>query len=166
MATKQAKVEVSTIIHDDGGFTHTLNYTNGHTRVFSVAPDHELYARFAAAGAKGKILGAANSADDSDKAVTKVDALLDAFDEGEWSLVGEGGPKYSPLVRALAELKGISEGEANTIVKGLTKSQQAKLRRTERIATLIAKFKGETDGDAVLDDLLKDEGDDAIERVA
>lgn len=167
MATKQAKVEIATRHLPDGGFIHELTYTNGQKRTVAIAPDHELYHQFAAHGSKAKLLASANSADDADTAVQKVDALVDAFDEGKWSLLGEGSPKFTPLVRALAELKGIKPEDADVIVKGLSKSAQAKLRGTERIATLIASYKKNavSEGDAVLDNLLKDdEGIDASER--
>jgi hypothetical protein len=154
MAAKQAKVEVSTEHHADGGFTHTFTFTNGQTRVWAVAPDHDLYHRYASTGAKSKALAAINSADDADKACQKFDALVDASDEGKWSLLGEGGPKYTPLVRALAELKGIEPAVADGVVKAMSKGDQAKLRGTQRISALIAKYKGETDGDSVLDGLL------------
>lgn len=161
---RQAKVEVSTELHEGGGFTHTLKFTNGQTRVVAFAPEHGLYQQFAAHGAKAKLLASANSADEADKAVEKVDNLVDGFDEGKWSLLGEG-KKYSPLVRALAEVKGVSEDDAEAVVKGLSKSQQAKLRATERIATIISRIKAEDgadDGDKLLDGLLGDEeGDDA-----
>lgn len=161
-ATKQAKVVVETVHHEDGGFTHTLRFTNGQTRVVAFAPDHELLQQFASHGAKAKLLSAANSADDTDIAVQKVDALVDAFDEGKWSLLGEGGPKYTPLVRALAELKGIRLDAADIIVKGLSKSEQAKLRSTGRVATIIARIKGEgvNDADKALDALLDKVGVD------
>jgi hypothetical protein len=171
MSAKQAKVAVETTIHEDGGHTHTMRFTNGQTRTISVAPDHVLYPRYAAQGSKGKFLAAANSAGDADEAIQKVDALVDAADEGKWSLLGEGGPKFTPLVRALAELKGIEPSEAAALVKGLSKSDQAKLRGTSRIAGLIAKYKAEqeNDGDSLLAGLLKEdeaEADDASERVA
>lgn len=153
---KQAKVEVETTHHEDGGFTHTLRFTNGQVRTVAVAPDHELFGQFAAHGAKAKLLATANAADDADVATEKVDALVDAFDEGKWSLVGEGAPKHTPLVRALAQLKGIEPDAAEVIVKGLTKGQQAKLRGTERIATIIASLKKghEDEADGLLDGLL------------
>jgi hypothetical protein len=169
MATKQAKVVVETIHHDDGGFTHELRFTNGQVRKVAFSPYHELIQQFAAHGAKAKLLAAANSADDADTAVQKVDALVDAFDEGKWSQKGEGGSKFTPLVRALAELKGIEPEAADIIVKGLSKSAQAKLRATERIATIIARIKGEegkAEGDEVLDLLLKEEDKHASQRVA
>jgi hypothetical protein len=137
--------------------------------VWSVEPDHELYHRYAAQGAKAKALAAVNSADNADDACQKFDKLIEAADEGKWSLLGEGGPKYTPLVRAVAEFHGIEEAKADTIVKGLTKGQQAKLRNTARISALLAKYKAdqESDGDAVLDGLLpKEEADDASERAA
>jgi hypothetical protein len=164
--SKQAKVTVETTHPEGGGFVHTLKFTNGTTLVHAVDPDHELYHQYAAHGDKAKILATANSAADTDDAVQKVLNLLEAFDNGKWSLLGDGGSKYTPLTLALAELKGISDAEADKIVKGLTKSQQAKLRGTERIATIIARIKGKDEGDDVLDSLLAPEADDASERVA
>lgn len=167
MPAKQAKVQVETVHHEDGGFTHTLHFTNGQTRIWSVEPDHDLYHRYASTGAKSKALATINSADDADAAVQKFDALVDASDEGKWSLVGEGGPKYTPFVRALAQLKGIDPAEADKLVKGMSKSTQAKLRATERMSVLIAKFKGEQDGDAALDALLGKKTDpDEVEDAA
>lgn len=166
--TRQAKVEVATKLHEDGGFTHTLTFTNGQSREVAFAPDHDLYQQFAAHGAKAKLLASANSADEADEAVKKVDKLVDGFDEGKWSLLGEGKSKYSPLTRALAEVKGVSEEEAEATVKGLSKSQQAKLRATTRIASVIARIKAEegaAEGDKLLDGLLRDEGE-AEEKAA
>jgi hypothetical protein len=167
MTTKQAKVSVETVHHEDGGFTHNLKFTNGQSRTVSFAPDHELMQQFAAHGSKAKLLAAANAADDGDKATEKVDALIDAFDEGKWSLLGEGGHKYTPLVRALAELKRIEPEAAEVIVKGLSKSEQAKLRATSRIATIIARLKADkSEGDELLDSIGVGEFNDAAERVA
>src|SRR5574337_2186740 len=96
---RQVKVEVATKLHEDGGFTHTLTFTNGRKREISFDPGCSLYQQFAAHGAKAKLLASANSADEVDEAVKKVDKLVDGFDEGKWSLLGEGKSKYSPLVR-------------------------------------------------------------------
>jgi hypothetical protein len=154
---KQAKVAVETEVHEDGGHTHTLTYTNGHKRIISFGPSHELAAQFYATGTKTKLLAAANSEDDADAAVKKVDKLVDAFDEGKWSLVGDGGPKHTPLVRAYAELAGVDLEKAEATIKGLTKSAQAKLRSTPRISAIISRLKseeGEADGDSLLNNLL------------
>lgn len=161
VAKRQAKVEVETQLHEDGGFTHTMKFTNGQTRQIAFAPDHDLYQQFAAHGAKAKLLASANSADEADEAVKKVDKLVDGFDEGKWSLLGEG-KKYSPLVRALAEVKGVSEDEAEEVVKSLSKGEQAKLRATTRISTVISRIKAEegaSDGDKLLDGILGDEAE-------
>lgn len=157
--TKQVRVQIETKHHEDRSFTHELAFANGQKRVVSVAPDHELFTKFAAYGAKAKLLAAANAGGDSDDACKRIDALVDAFDEGKFNLVGEGGPKYTPLVQALAELKGISVEEADKLVKGMSKSTQAKLRATERVASIIARIKAadakeEDSGDALLDGLL------------
>jgi hypothetical protein len=113
-----------------------------------------LFARYAAAGSKNRLLGAVNSVQDADAAVQKVDALMDAADEGKWGLVSEDGPKYTPLVLALSELKGIEPKAADVIVKGLSKSEQAKLRGTSRIAGIIARLKSaKSEGDDLLDSI-------------
>lgn len=161
--TKVAKVQVETVLHEDGSHVHTLTFTNGQKREVAFPADHALAAKFYAAGSKGKLLAAANSAAEADDAVKKVDALCDAFDQGKWGLIGEGGNKYSPLVLAFAEVKGVSEEVADDTVKGLTKSQQAKIRGTERIAAIIARIRAaeEGEGDTLLDNLLKDADENA-----
>lgn len=156
--TKQTRVEIESTVNEDGSIVHSLKFANGHEREVTFDQDHKLAAQFAAHGQRAKLLAAANSVDDSDKAVQKVDALTDAWAEGKWSLVGEGDgkPKVGVLAQALAELKGVSHDDAQKIVSGLSKADQAKLRKTERVATIIARLEGkDTEGDKALDALLE-----------
>jgi hypothetical protein len=160
---KASKVQIETTHHEDGSFVHHLTFSNGQKRSVAFGPDHALTQQFASYGAKTKLLNAVNATDDTDKAVEKVDALCDAFDDGKWSTQGEGTSKYSPLVQALAELKGIDVANSEKLVKGMSKATQAKLRNTERVATIIARIKGaegKAEGDDVLDDLLKENDSD------
>lgn len=156
MATKTSRVEIETSINDEGHILHQLNFANGHTRTLRYGPDHKLMAQFAAHGQRAKLLAAANSVDDSDKAVQKVDALTDAWKDAKWGLVGEGDgkPKVGVLAQAIAELKGISHEDAQKIVSGMTKAEQAKLRKTERVSLIVARLEGRSEGDDALDKLL------------
>lgn len=157
--TKQTRVEIESTVGADGTVVHVMKFANGHEREVRFGPDHALRTQFAAHGQRAKLLAAANSVDDSDKAVQKVDALTDAWAEGKWSLVGEGDgkPKVGVLAQALAELKGVTHDEAQAIVSKLSKADQAKLRKTERVATVIARLEGKnTEADKALDALLED----------
>lgn len=159
MTKRQTRVEVETELGEDGANVHTLTFSNGEKRVVAFEAEHKLAQKFRAYGERAKLLAAANGVEDVEEAVGKVDKLVEQFDAGKWSLLGEGGPKYTPLVRAIAEIKGIECDVAQKLVAGMSKSAQAKLRSTERVATIIARLKkGETkDGDALLDALGKEE---------
>jgi len=166
--TRKAKVGIESVQHEDGSTSHTLSFTNGQKRVVSFDKDHKLAQRFRLHGERAKLLATANSGKEADESVQKVDKLVDAFDEGKWSLIGEDGPKQPPLVLALAEVTGKSIAEAASVVAGLTKGQQAKLRGTERIAAIIARIKGAegNEGDDLLDGLLDSAEGNVTEEAA
>ena len=153
---KQSKATVETKLNNDGSFEHTITFGNGQTIKYGVGKSHYLTQQFAAAGSKARILQTVNASKDSDDATKKVEALLEAFDDGRWTVLPESDPKekFSPLVRAFAELKGVDLEEAQAVISKLSKAEQAKLRATARIATIIARLKGEGEGDATLDALL------------
>jgi hypothetical protein len=158
---RQEKATIRTTLHDDGATSHRVEFANGDSQLFLFPPGHALEQQFKAAGEKAKLQAAINSVDTTEKAIEKCAKLQEAFDNGKWSLQGEGSPGTG-LARAIAEIKGIDLSEAEEIVSGLSKKQQADLRATERVAALLAKYKkqaGESDGDALLDGILgSDEG--------
>ena len=162
---KTSRVDIATTVNEDGSVKHSLTFGNGHTRELTFNADHKLVAQFAAHGQRAKLLAAANSVDGSDEAVQKVDKLTDAWAEGKWGLVGEGDgkPKVGVLAQAIAELKGCSHDAAQNLVSKMSKAEQAKLRKTERVANIIAKLEGRSDADDALDKLLADDAEVVVE---
>lgn len=168
--SRQEKVRIETRHHEDGAVSHHMTFANGQKEVVLVKSNHVLAQRFIALGSRNKLMAVVNSSDDSDKAVEKVRKISTAWDEGKWGLQGEGEEKGAGLARALAELGGISLDEAKGKVAALSRAQQAKLRGTERIAALLAKYRSEDgdEADALLDGLIgtSEEGDEEEKEVA
>jgi hypothetical protein len=141
--TERATVEST--LHPDGAVSHKVEFANGEKRLVFTKAENPLAQRSRAHGEKAKILAAINSAKDVAGAVTKVDSLDKAWQEGRWSLApeGTGKPRVGALVQALAALKGASLDDAAAYVGKLSRADQAKLRATPVVAAKILEIEAE-----------------------
>jgi len=146
ITTKEApamKVE-QTIVGNDVSFTMTFG--NGEKRTLEINPEHPLYQDMAIFGASVKLRNAtalAKGATVAEK-LASVDALLEAFSNGEWSTRSAGGeaqPTGGLLAKALANLSGKALPEIQAFLAGFDKAAQAQMRLDPAVAAEITRIK-------------------------
>jgi len=137
------KVE-QTIVGNDVSFTMTFG--NGETRTLDINPDHPLYQDMAIFGASVKLRNATALAKGAtvEEKLAAVDALLEAFANGEWSTRSAGGeaqPTGGLLAKALANLSGKALPDIQAFLAGFDKAAQAQMRLDPTVAAEIARIK-------------------------
>ena len=146
---REAKVAVTTKVHDDGAVSAHVEHADGTKQVIIIGRDNALRDQFLAHGLKAKVQAAAAAGP------AQVDKLEEAFAAGRWTLVeGAGKPKGTALVRALAQLRGDDDIKAaEAFVKGLSRAEQAKLRANPAVAARILEIEAEDKKDSGADAL-------------
>jgi hypothetical protein len=130
---------------DDGSLAIRIDYINGETRTFPLAP--ALLADFALHGALSKygdeVNGLSSSGKDAptiEDAIEAIDALHDRlFDKGQWNAAREGSgiAGASILVRALVQFSGKTAKEIRAVLEPLTQAQKMALRASPGVREIV-----------------------------
>lgn len=130
--------------------THfNMEFPDGETRTFDLPDDHPLYQNFAAHGVTKKVRDLLAGSKPMDKQKELLDKLLASFAKNDWNATrnGDGKPVVSILARALHRVSGKSLEECIAYVKTLSKADQAKARKDDRIAPVIRELQKEDAGE-------------------
>jgi len=108
--------------HDlhDGNATVKFAFKNGEVRTFSFDKHAKLLMRLAIHGALQKIGDETAGVEDIDDQVAAVDAVIDRLEKGEWGAertAGDGFAGASIVIRAIAEVKGVTPQEAKDFIE-------------------------------------------------
>lgn len=141
------------VVLDDGTFHITANYADGSADNYDLSPSDETFNTFAAFGLKQYLAGRVSAhTKDAAKAVEMTAATIGAIGDGNVSFGRKRSAKqHAPLVRALAEVKGISEDEAEARLADKTTGFKLSLRRDPAVAAALVKFENGKGSAGLLD---------------
>lgn len=137
------KMKMAETYHEDGRVTFRATFGNGAVHEFTLDPMAEMFARFAAHGARQKLSDAGSTKKTADEAEKAVAALIEALENGEWSCKGSGGdgePTGGLLAKALANLYDKDLSEVQTYLAGLHEDtkERAKIHNALRAQPEVA----------------------------
>lgn len=142
---KAQRLVRNSTIADDGTVTTVLDFLNGQTRKFVVAPTAPNYARFAATGVENKIGNQIGNEKDIDDAVMSVDDLIKRLNDGEW-YVGRAPGSFSGasiLAKALIEASGKTGDEIKAFLGSKSHAEKLALRTSPQIKPIIERLEAE-----------------------
>jgi len=159
---KRQLLKSSTVDHH-GHVTTRFDFRNGEVRSFTIAPNAELFAKFAAHGIEQKVGDEVAGLKDIEDMVLAVEEVIDRLNEGEWTAKREssGLAGTSVLARALIQQTGKTPQAIKEYLKTKTNAEKLALRQNPKIAPIVAeleakkkkKEKEAVDTDALLDEL-------------
>lgn len=143
------------VVVADGKVSVRFDWRNGNTVTFPVPDQHILYAAGhgyaqklgdTVAGLKDEH-GNAASEDDMQ---LEVEGLAERLAKGDWNAVREGGgfAGLSILAKALVELTGKTKDEIKAFLADKSAAEKQALRKSSRLAPIIARLEGERDAKA------------------
>lgn len=147
---KQRLVRNSTA-DNDGAVTTVLDFVNGETRTFVVAPSAPNYSRFVAAGIESKIGDQIGGEKDIDDAVASVDSLLDRLNANEW-YVGRAPGSFSGasvLAKALIEASGKTGEEIKNYLASKSHAEKLALRNSTALRPIIDRIEADKQKEVV-----------------
>jgi hypothetical protein len=116
----------------DGKFTFVLSFGHGAVHQFVLDPANDPQAvEFMVHGVKQKLGDAGSTKKTSEEAETHCAALIEAFENGEWSQKGERGeasPTGGLLAKALANLYGKELVEIQAYLAGLHEDEKERAK--------------------------------------
>lgn len=126
------KMQKEATVSDEGVVHVRFDFANGATRSVTFLPGTPIYHRLAAHGALQKIGDTASGEKDIDDAVVCIEDSIYRLEKGEWGVeraAGDGFSGASVVIRAIAEVRGITPAEVKTRLeaimaeKGCTRQQ-------------------------------------------
>jgi hypothetical protein len=115
------KMKLSETYGENGVVVFRAEFANGAVHQFTLDPQAEMYARFATHGARQKLSDAGSTKKTAEEAEKAVSGLIEALENGEWSMKGsgDGEPTGGLLAKALANLYGKTLPEVQTYLAAL-----------------------------------------------
>ena len=137
------KMQKSIEADSDGFIIVRLDFLNGETRSFPIAPKDFL--RYAMHGASQKIGDAIAGLIDVDDCVATIDDLLLRLGRGEWTVKREAGSfaGASILAKALCEYSGKDATAVKEFLSTKTQSEKMALRSSAEINPIILRLEAE-----------------------
>lgn len=139
-------VDADGVYIGSGAVQVRLDFRNGETRTFGVAPT--LLAKSAGHGVEQKLGDETAGEEDVDDMVLSVDALMERLTaqgvEG-WTTKREAGGMAgtSVLLRALMEHSGKTVEQVKSFLKDKTQAQKAALRNSEKLRPIVQRIEAE-----------------------
>ena len=143
----RAKVKKDSYIAQDGSVVTKFVFRNGTVREAVMPRDSALFTKAAAHGMDQKYGDEFAGLDDVEDCVEAFDALAARISRGEWSekRVSDGMAGTSLLIRALAEVNGLSIDAVKEKLANVKPEVKKMLPRQTKIAEVIARLKAERD---------------------
>lgn len=144
VAAKAKKMSVVETYGENGAVLYTITFAHGPVHRFALIPESDMFARFAAHGARQKLGDAGSTKKTPEEAEKAVAALIEAMESGEWSVKGSGGdgePTGGLLAKALANLYEKELAEVQTYLAGLHEDpkERTKIHNALRAQDAVAK---------------------------
>jgi hypothetical protein len=140
---KKQKLVKTSNIAEDGTVSIRLDFVNGETRDFVIAPN--MLTRFAAHGAEQKLGDAIAGETDVGDAVESVDDLITRLNNGEWNIQRAAGSfaGTSILIQALVEASGKDVAAIKEFLANKSQAEKLALRRSDKLRPIIERLESE-----------------------
>jgi hypothetical protein len=144
-AGKRKLLKESMVDDASGTIAVRMDFRNGQTRTFTIAPSSPLLAKFAAHGAEQKLGDEIAGLDDVDDAVLAVDELIERLAKGEWNVAREsnGLAGTSVLARALVQHTGKTMEQIKAFLAGKSQAEKVALRNNPKIKPIVEAIEAE-----------------------
>ena len=137
------KLSKESFVAADGSVSTRLDFRNGQTRTFTIAP--AMLGRFAAHGAEQKLGDEIAGVEDLDDAILAIDELIERLNAGEWGVKREssGIAGTSVLLRAIVEVTGKPVDKVREYLKGKSQAQKLALRESAKFSAVVKRLEAE-----------------------